>query len=235
MEANEKLCSPISKNCENDFFEFPISQNDNLSIIESIIEKDAHKSTQNIKIISPTERASFLSNFKSIFQGEMDEQLLQSSFLSCGYSDSNSKIFNPRAHRNQRKLVNRSDFKVNIPKNSYEDILFYEKKALKLNNLSDFINQNAFRIDLQMNLREYLFKISPAQIYDRDLQNNKLPENFSFKFKDRNFGEGFVYDRFQAKILYNEDESHKEPLIPEIRVNLLGASALLEQTMNFLE
>ena len=61
---------------------------------------------------------------------------------------------------------------------SYEDLLFYEKKALKLEAVTDFINQNAFKIDMQMNLREYLYKITPANISNKDLENKTLPENF---------------------------------------------------------
>jgi len=34
-------------------------------------------------------------------------------------------------------LINRSDFKVEIVKNSYDDILFYEKKAFNLDKMQE--------------------------------------------------------------------------------------------------
>lgn len=74
--------------------------------------------------------------------------------------------------------MNRNDFKVTVPTHSYEDLLFYEKKALKLEKVTDFINQSSFKIDMQMNLREYLFKITPANINNKDLEQKLIPENF---------------------------------------------------------
>ena len=71
----------------------------------------------------------------------------------------------------ERSLVGRADFKVNICKNTYEDILFYEKKALNLDRMAEYLSRNTFSIDMQMNLSEFLFKVMPANIYDKDLEN----------------------------------------------------------------
>ena len=60
-------------------------------------------------------------------------------------------------------------FQISIAQNSYDDILFYEKKALNLERFTEYLNQAGFHIDMQMNLAEYLLKISPANIYDQDL------------------------------------------------------------------
>jgi hypothetical protein len=78
-------------------------------------------------------------------------------------------------------LVNRQDFKMSIPRTSYEDILHLEKKALKLQSISDFINQNSFKIDMQMNLSEYLFKIMPANIFDKDLIIEQVPDDYPLR------------------------------------------------------
>ena len=60
--------------------------------------------------------------------------------------------------------MNRADFKVEIVQNSYDDILFYEKKALSLDKMQTKLNENMFRIDMQMNLGEFLHKIKNANI-----------------------------------------------------------------------
>lgn len=70
---------------------------------------------------------------------------------------------------NPRSLISRSDFNVNITPNCYDDILFYERKALNLDQMSDYLNSKMLSIDMQMNLGEFLFKITPANISDKDL------------------------------------------------------------------
>ena len=65
-----------------------------------------------------------------------------------------------------------------IVQNSYDDILFYEKKALNLEKFTDYLNFTGFKIDMQMNLGEFLYKIGPSNINDEDLIiKDKAPDD----------------------------------------------------------
>jgi hypothetical protein len=143
-----------------------------------------------------------------------------------------------------RKLVGRTDYQMTISKNSYEDILFYEKKALNLDKLNDYLRTNAFNIDMQMNLGEFLYKIMPANIYDKDLENIMTPD-------DQPSGTGhlglmpasrperqsiFNLDKFRVSVRPDDDLNKQTGgKHPEVHLNLVTATALLEETMALIE
>ena len=81
-----------------------------------------------------------------------------------------------RRHEEKSSLKSQIGYRVDIVSNSYDDILFYEKKALQLEGLTDKFLANTFRIDMQMNLAEFLHKIKPAIIKESDLASESFSE-----------------------------------------------------------
>lgn len=126
----------------------------------------------------------------------------------------------------KKDLINRQDFQVQIIKNSYEDILFYEKKALNLEKIDQFLNQQAFNIDMQMNLSEFLYKIKPAAINDGDLKKDKNVQ----RQQQLAIPPLVKLDDYRIRIGGWSQDGEET-----VTVNLFAATALIEETMSLLE
>ena len=59
-------------------------------------------------------------------------------------------------------------------RNTFHDIMFYEKKALKLDKIINYSQTNQREIDDQMNLSEFLQKITNSQIGEITTFNRRI-------------------------------------------------------------
>lgn len=119
--------------------------------------------------------------------------------------------------------------------------MFYEKKALRMDKLTDSMMSNCLHIDMQMNLSEFLYKIMPANIYDKDVQEMLSPDDH-LQIHKQLTGQGmsqnrqstFSLDRFKVNVAHT-DATASGSARPLIELNLVTATALLEEAMNQLD
>lgn len=83
--------------------------------------------------------------------------------------------------------------------------MFYEKKALRMERLTESMISNCLHIDMQMNLSEFLFKIMPANIYDKDVEDMLMPDETFQNYKpgqpfSQNRQSTFSLDRFKVNV-----------------------------------